>query len=93
MIAFVANGERGGRSWGLLKKGRPVFPCSCSQGNDSCLFPDVVTDETVPGEILASKREMQRRRIFDIPIPKDPTYKGRAHSYYDIISELYISGL
>ncbi len=80
--AFVANGERGGRSWGLLKKGDQYSPAPVL-GNDSCLFPDVVTDEQCR-EILASKEEMQRR-IFDIPIPKIQ-HKGRAHSYYDIIS-------
>lgn len=80
--AFVANGERDGSSWGILKKGDWYSPAPVL-GSDSCLFPDVVTDEQCR-EILASKEEMQRR-IFDIPIPKIQ-HKGRARSYFDIIS-------
>lgn len=83
--AFVANGERDGSSWGLLKKGGLYSPAPIL-GNDSCLFPDVVTDEQCR-EILESKEEMERR-IFDIPVPKI-RYKGKAHSYYDIISGHY----
>lgn len=80
--ALVANGERDGSSWGLLKKGDLYYPAPVL-GNDSCLFPDVVTDEQCR-EILASKEEMERR-IFDMPVPKIQ-YKGKEHSYYDIIS-------
>lgn len=81
--AFVANGERDENSWGLLKKGSLYSPAPVL-GNDSCLFPDVVTDEQCR-EILASKEEMERR-IFDIPVPKIQ-YRGRTCSYYDIVSD------
>ena len=85
--AFLANGERDGSSWGILEKGDQYLPAPVL-GNDSCLFPEVVTDEQCR-EILASKEEMERR-IFDMPVPK-LLYKGRAHSYYDIISGHYFS--
>lgn len=85
--AFLANGERDGSSWGILEKGDQYLPAPVL-GNDSCLFPEVVTDEQCR-EILASKEEMERR-IFDMPVPKF-LYKGRAHSYYDIISGHYFS--
>lgn len=83
--AFVANGERDGSSWGFLKKGEQYSPAPVL-GSDSCLFPEVVTDGQCR-EILASKEEMERR-IFEMPVPK-LLYKGRVHSYYDMISGHY----
>lgn len=86
--ALLANGERDGSSWGLLKKGGQYFLAPIL-GNDSCLFPEVVTDEQCR-EILASREQMEHR-IYDIPVPKFQ-HRGKGYSYYDIISGHYFRG-
>lgn len=80
--AFLGNKARHGNSWGFLKNGNwcglaPVF------GNDSCLFPDIVTDHQCM-EILSSREKMERW-IFQFPVSKIKV-DGKSCSYYEIIS-------
>ncbi len=78
---LIGNFERHGRNWGFIKKGgkytaAPVF------GNDSCLFPEIVSDEQCL-ELLRSKEKMEQR-IFRSPALRI-LFDGTKSSFSDII--------
>lgn len=80
--AFTGNVDRRGRNWGFIRRGgkyriAPVF------GNDSCLFPEVVTDEQCR-KIMSSEEEMEHCILqFSVPQVK---WRGKKSSFYEIIA-------
>lgn len=79
--AFIGNSGRCGSNWGFLKSDggyrmAPVF------GNDSCLFPEVVTDKQCRN-ILSSEKEMENY-VVQFPLSQI-RWKGKKSSFYEII--------
>lgn len=79
--AFIGNSGRSGRNWGFLR-GNGGYRIAPVFGNDSCLFPEVVTDEQCR-KILSSEKEMEN---YILQFPSSQIHwKGKKSSFYEII--------